>query len=163
MSADPESDDHADDEGASEYTIESGRAYQHAKCGNVTRVSGNDFAFLCNPFALCTGTMCVACGAPDALNQFAWVDTGESLTDYRRRLRQESPFHYFLAIWLVAPIIGASIGAGGGAIWAQMNPANGALPFGLLFGAAVGVLIFCLFVSPKILNIAVGDRFYKSP
>ena len=65
------------------------RTYVHAACGRETVVDGGDFRGLCDPVGglLPTTTFCVYCARQDALERFAWADTNETLTDYRRRIR----------------------------------------------------------------------------
>ena len=65
------------------------RNYVHLKCSQITNVDGDDFEGLCNPF---TGlfvvlTYCVHCQSQGSVENFAWVDTKESLANYRRRVR----------------------------------------------------------------------------
>lgn len=134
-----------------------GRTYIHQKCGKVTRVTGGDFAGLCNPYEPCTGTICAACGGPDSVGSFSWEDTGESVADYRKRLRGEAPLSYRLWAWVIGPLIGAGIGGAAGALFIRKNLAADA---GI--GAAIGAALMFLFIGPKILGLIAGDRFYTT-
>lgn len=89
------------------------RAYVHLACGLQTEVDGSDFRGLCDPVGglLPTTTFCVFCARQDALEQFAWTDTNETLADYRRRIRGSLSAFYvvkrrllLIACLLVVPI-----------------------------------------------------------
>lgn len=142
---------------ARKYSLQKGRTYIHSRCGEATCVSGNDFAGLCNPFAPCLGTVCAACGGPDSVGKFSWADTGESLSEYRKRLRRKSPVFFRLWAWLFSPLIGAG---GGAAVAVPLFNKN--LLADAAIGAGIGALAMFLFIGPKILGLIAGDRFYKS-
>jgi hypothetical protein len=139
-----------------EYTPLRGRIYIHEKCGEGTRVPDSDFVGLCNPFEPCMGTMCASCGGPDDLKNFVWEETGEKLSDYRKRLRQDAPAFYSLWSWLISPSIGAAIGAAIGIFVVKDKPA---LDGGI--GALIGATVMFLFIGPRILSVMAGDYFYS--
>lgn len=84
--------------------VPNSRTYFHKRCREATTVSDNDFTHITHPFIRCTGTYCCTCRKHDSLTEFTWVETGETIKEYRRRMRAESP--PFLKFW----------GYGGGAL-----------------------------------------------
>jgi hypothetical protein len=67
------------------------RVYIHHRCGGQTQVSGDDYTHICDPFRLCTGTYCCQCAGFVSLGDVSWTDTGEPISEYRTRLRAETP------------------------------------------------------------------------
>jgi len=121
------------------------RTYVHLTCGNATAVGGSDYKLLCDPYSqvLFVWTMCVHCDRADRLDRFVWVDTKESLADYRRRLKGTvSPLY---ALWRRAVPIVCFVCLPGGLVYlaARHIPeyptvsAASALLAGLLIGAVV--------------------------
>ena len=68
-----------------------GRVYAHEGCGGLTRVSGNDFTHICDPFWPCTGTFCCGCGKHVPFRECVWTETGEDLQSYTDKLRAARP------------------------------------------------------------------------
>jgi hypothetical protein len=68
-----------------------GRVYVHARCGGATRVGGGDYKHICDPFWPCTGTYCCTCEGDFPLREVRWEDTGERVSDFRRRVRGRTP------------------------------------------------------------------------
>ena len=74
------------------------REYVHHKCETVTVIEGPEFAALADPLANMTGTYCEKCDDALPITEFAWVDTGERISEYYERYRQQaSPTQRFLA------------------------------------------------------------------
>ena len=117
-------------------SVPTSRTYVHDRCGNATVVSGNDFESLANPFAFCSGTMCVACNKAFPLKQFVWADTGETITARRSRLRGATSPAQKLFSMLVGPLIFGLIGAGIGYL---IKPAR---PSYMAGGAVGGIALF---------------------
>ena len=90
------------------------REYLHDDCGEVTVVSGSDFVGLCDPRLSVNETFCSHCDDFDKLKAFRWSDTDESLSEYRKRLRQLIPLYVRIAgaswIFLVCIILGLVTG-----------------------------------------------------
>lgn len=61
------------------------RAYVHEKCQGMTEVRENSFEEMSNPLSDVPRTWCTVCNAFAPVDEFAWADTGEKLTDYRAR------------------------------------------------------------------------------
>lgn len=139
-----------------QYSVQRGRGYIHRRCGSETVISGRHFVGLCNPFAPCSGTICMECG-PDSTKNFVWADTGESVSRYRRRLRRASPGLTALN-WLVAPAIGALIGA---IALSGVEGPNLSSTVASAVGAVVGILLMVLFIAPILTGLIVGKRFYQ--
>ncbi|MCO6042570.1 hypothetical protein NG895_01490 [Aeoliella sp. ICT_H6.2] len=137
------------------YTLVSGRPYVHQKCGTTTVINEGHFATLCNPFNVCLGTICANCG-PGSLKDFHWEDTGESISDYRKRLRCEAPL-WAVWYWLFAPILGAAIGA---AVMVNFKAPNMTVTSAAITGAGIGVFLMIFLVGPMITGPIVGSRFY---
>jgi hypothetical protein len=140
------------------YSLDSGRTYVHKTCGAPTIISGKDFARLCNPFATCLGTMCASCGGIDSTNNFHWQDTQESVSDFRKRLRRNSP-KATLYTWILAPVLGAVVG---GTLAAMFKSPHVNQLVSVIIFAAFGVFILYL-IAPEITGIVAGKRFYDQP
>jgi hypothetical protein len=64
--------------------------YRHQKCGAVTGMPEEIIrSYLADPFLYNDYTFCTGCGKYPHQSEFFWVDTGENLHDYNRRLRKE--------------------------------------------------------------------------
>jgi hypothetical protein len=63
----------------------------HTGCQGETEISGNHFVRLCDPYSTAEETFCAGCGAVFYAQHFQWQDTGESLRDYRQRMKQFTP------------------------------------------------------------------------
>lgn len=87
------------------------RVYVHNGCGGETVISGNDFDRLANPFGFGGSTLCCACRRYVRLKDVAWADTGEPISEYRRRLRSSAPLSLKLFGWLFGPVLFMAIGA----------------------------------------------------
>lgn len=138
------------------YSYQSGRPYIHQKCGQTTIITEEHFAGLCNPFEPCSGTICANCGFPDSVSAFLWQDTGESISDYRKRLKQGASSGVKLWVWLISPLLGAAIGATLAVMFIGKNIQTDAL-----VGAGIGVALFGFLLGPKLLTAFAGDRFYS--
>ena len=139
---------------AEEYTLETGRAYIHKRCGLATVILDDEFSGLCDPSQVSLGTICSNCGGPDSLSAFRWEDTNEPIHEYRKRLRRTAPGIY--QFWRrISPVIGV---VGGGTL--------GHLYFGrsmlvnLTVGISVGLFVMWLIIAPAIAR-NFGTKFYK--
>jgi hypothetical protein len=64
--------------------------YRHQKCGEVTGMPEEIIrSYLADPFLYNDYTFCTGCGNYPHQSECVWVDTGENLHDYNRRLRLE--------------------------------------------------------------------------
>ena len=128
------------------------RAYQHKKCGQITVVSGDDFASLTNPFHIVSGTMCVACQKAVGLREVVWAETGETILSYRRRMRRASPMGLKLLAWFIGPLALAALGVG---IGTRVPPQKVSAPF------SFGAIGFCMgfFLLPLLLSRLWGIDF----
>ena len=86
--------------------VPTARTYVHLPCGTPTTVAGDDFKLLCDPYSgvLHASTVCMHCDRADSLDRFAWSDTRESLTNYRRRLKRTVSPGYVAWRWLVPSV-----------------------------------------------------------
>ena len=137
------------------YTYHQGRVYVHKTCGGETRITEQHFAGLCNPFEPCSGTICAACGMIDSTKGFNWADTGELVSEYRKRLRREASGVAMLWAYLLSPAIGAAIGG-----WVGITFFNKAPTTDALLGGGIGVALMFFLVGPKILTVIGGKQFY---
>lgn len=140
-----------------QYSIDQGRAYVHSLCGETTIISGNDFSSLCNPFGLCLGTICANCGAPDSTKNFKWEDTGEVVSDYRRRVRRESTGQTLIN-WVLAPLVGALIGA---SVLATTGSQDVPIIAHALIGGSIGALALAVFIFPPLTSALADPPFYQ--
>jgi hypothetical protein len=64
--------------------------YRHQKCGAVTGMPEEIIrSYLADPFLYNDSTFCTGCGNYPHQSEFVWVETGENLHAYNRRLRLE--------------------------------------------------------------------------
>jgi hypothetical protein len=68
------------------------RSYEHSACGGITEVSGDDYVRLECAFRGCSGTFCASCRRFVGLDAVTWVDSGETIAAYRRRIVAAVPF-----------------------------------------------------------------------
>jgi len=54
--------------------------------------------------------MCGLCNTAVSHSDVSWIDTGESIADYRRRIRSTFPFTKRLLLWSLAPLVGIILG-----------------------------------------------------
>jgi hypothetical protein len=78
------------------------RTYVHDACGQGTTVDGWILDALSNPYRGVSGTMCAHCDQGVPLKRVAWAETGESIADYRKRMKQLVPASFRRRRWLVA-------------------------------------------------------------
>lgn len=73
------------------------RDYTHLRCGTATTIDGPEFQALADPLARMVATYCAGCEEVFPIDQFAWSDTGEKISDYYLRYQQlGSPLQIFL-------------------------------------------------------------------
>lgn len=128
------------------------RVYVHDRCGGSTQVSGGDYTHICDPFRPCTGTYCCTCADFAPLHEVEWADTGERISDYRRRLREETPS--LLRAWRYG--LGALVGAAGGAVFGLLlaivaQTSRSSIALFPLVAALIGA-IACYFIGIMVLN-----------
>jgi hypothetical protein len=61
-------------------------------CGGVTRISGDDYVILECPFRGVSGTYCITCEKGVPLEEVAWVDTGQKISEYRKAIAASVSF-----------------------------------------------------------------------
>lgn len=86
-----------------------GRVYEHLGCGGATQITEGDFTGLCNPFQPVSRTYCASCGRSVGIDDVAWADTGESISDFRSRMRRKSPSWLSAMDWVIGPVIVMSV------------------------------------------------------
>ncbi len=138
-----------------------GRVYIHTRCGGQTRVSGGDYSHICDPFWPCTSTYCCQCAGFAPLSEVCWADTEETVSEYRSRMRAETPG--LLRAWRygLGFLVGGAVGAVGGllvTLVAQV-PRNRAGTFALV-GGLIGALLFYV-LGTVILNRALGIDYRR--
>jgi len=144
-----------------EYNLREGRTYIHHACGGVTCINGHDFAGLCNPFDSTRRTYCAACDSPDLYSNFSWEDTGERLTEFRKRIRNQSPFIFnLLGGFPAAPLFGAIIGVIVGGLVALKFPNLNMMGASVAGGVAGAFLFFAM--GSELVQFIAGKRFYAT-
>lgn len=131
------------------------RDYTHLPCGGSTTVDGPEFEALADPLAGMVATYCSHCEEVFPLDQFAWTDTREKVTDYYARYRNSaSPLQNFLASRLgmyalaAVPFLLALIGF-------LVSRNVWFVPSGLLL-ALIVIALHTVFLGPWILKQALG-------
>ena len=131
------------------------RVYIHHACGQGTEVGGSDFTHLADPFRPCSKTFCVSCRCMVPLHDVRWVETGETVADYRRRVRTTMPPGERLFYQGTGPAVGLVLGLVGGVLWSVVmasppgagggggGKATGliAVVLGAIIGAVVGTVV----------------------
>lgn len=130
--------------------VPTSRTYVHSRCRGATIVSGDDFESLANPFRFSSGTMCATCNKIVPIKQVAWADTGESIADYRRRIRSETPVSHKVVAWLIGPVL---LGLIGGAIGYAIKPGD---TKALVIGAITGALTYLGVFVPLVTRLLFG-------
>ena len=126
-----------------DYEIPDSREYVHDACGGVTVISGREFTRLASPFEMCTGTYCACCRKMVELRSVAWADTGEPISEYRRRHWNDSPpIQRPLALIIGAPLAGSILGLLSGLVFAPIKTR------GMTVGAILGAIIPFMLVFP---------------
>jgi hypothetical protein len=137
-------------ESSSDHTPDS-RPYLHEKCGGVTIISGYQFGRITNPFHYVPQTMCAECQKAVSLKSVAWVDTGEPISRYRRRMWRASP-RALKTLAYIGPFVCIALGVG---IAMLLPPQK--VPAHLAFG--IGGLILGLVLLPVALSGLWGIDF----
>ena len=139
------------------------RDYKHLKCKTQTEISGPEFRALSDPMASMKETFCDECDGHFPINEFAWSDTNEKITDYYdRHTSKASEADRFLCSTPGLAILAAGgfcVGVVfGGIICMLIGGMAGfiiALILGLV-GAVVGVVVRETVITPKILQKVCG-------
>jgi hypothetical protein len=143
--------------------IPDSRAYRHSRCRQETLVSGQPFEVVSNPMSSMERTMCSTCGAMFPIAEFAWADTGETLSDYYARHTQNAtPAQRFLCSkkFMVAVIVVCAI-AVAIAVYAFVAPNDWLTRIiivagGLMIGAFIGMVIFVSGIANPITRKVCG-------
>jgi hypothetical protein len=89
------------------------RAFRHLACGGESLLSGTPYYDLCDALDFITPRIsCASCGRGLDLSQACWVDTGESLADYRQRLRSQASWLTWAWRLVLLPLLGGGIALG---------------------------------------------------
>lgn len=102
--------DSGNETGSEDQFDEPSRLFEHTRCGGVTKISGDDFIRVSDPFTIVFNTYCAQCEADVSLSEVYWTDTDESIADYRSRMRSKAPLKFMLIGFLVTPLCGALAG-----------------------------------------------------
>ena len=87
------------------------RTMRHLACGGETELSGFSYYEVCDPFTFQTPTVrCGCCGQKVDLRECWWADTGETLDQYRQRLRATAS--WWTWVWRLGLIPLLGVGAG---------------------------------------------------
>lgn len=84
--------------------------YQHKKCGTQTVIDVLEVSTMFDdPYQL-PYTSCAECKKSYHDRQFFWVESGENLFDFVKRLRARKSLTYKICRLVFAPLIGGAIG-----------------------------------------------------
>ena len=79
--------------------------YVHEECGNATQMPSNIRAnYLADPYFYGSDTICAGCGIVSDRACY-WVDTGENLHAYMKRLKKQRGTQYQLVRWLLPAML----------------------------------------------------------
>jgi len=142
------------------------RVYQHTVCDGQTSVTGYAFERMANPFEFGRGgTICCRCNKAVPLQEVFWIDTGESVFDYKRRLRSGfSKLRRLLlaSLGLVGAIAGGAIGFFSGILMIGRVGNRWSIEAGLvgaLCAAVCGVTIAAQLLPPILMRRLLGLDF----
>jgi hypothetical protein len=129
--------------------------HKHRGCGRPTIIRGVLFRATANPFAMDSGTtMCAGCGREVRYQDVVWQDTGETLADFRRRLRREAPLMVKVTAFLVGPLLFALLGWG---VYRYFRPGEFlGLPVAIIGGIGIWGVSF-MQVTPRLFGIDFRD------
>jgi len=133
----------------SEEPVPQFRAYRHARCQDDTIVAGQSFEVVSNPMSSMERTFCTPCGAMFPIDEFAWVDSGETISDYyarhttratslQRSLCSKTFMVVLIAIAAVATSIGTYTLVANNDLFTRIVMAAG----GIMIGAFIGMAVF---------------------
>ena len=150
-------------------TIPECRSYRHLQCGNDTVVSGQAFEVVSNPMSSMERTQCSACGAMFPITDFAWSDSGETLSDYyARHTSSATDLQRFLCskTFMVALIVLGIVLTDIGIYFLMRGGDTFVLLFcmvgGLMIGAIIGMGVFVSGFADPIKRKVCGVRDTRS-
>jgi hypothetical protein len=138
------------------------RVYVHRRCGEMTQVSGGDYSHICDPFWPCTATFCCGCNGMVPLSDVRWEDTGEPISDYRRRLRSKTPGLVQAWRFGLGFAAGAAIGSGIGLLIGLAGATLQNLIRFVVAGGVIGAVVVYL-VGTMILNRVFDIDYRRMP
>jgi hypothetical protein len=152
-----------------EQSVPESRTYRHAKCGQDTVVSGQAFEVVSNPMSSMEQTQCSSCGAMFPITDFAWSDTGETISDYyARHSTSATPMQRFLCTktFMVAVIAICIVATEVGIYFLLARGDRFVLAFclagGLVIGAIIGMAVFVSGFADPIKRKVCGVRDTRS-
>jgi len=132
------------------------RDYVHAQCSGVTTIDGPEFQALADPLTRMTSTYCSECDAVFPIDEFAWDDTQERISDYYARYQQQaSGLQKFLASRTGMFTISSIVFFLGLASCIVLGI------FGLIVaiaGAIVSIVVHVMSIGPMILRQVLGTN-----
>lgn len=131
------------------------RDYTHRTCGTSTTVDGPEFRALADPLARMVSTYCAHCEDHFPIDQFAWSDTQERISDYYRRYQEKaSPLQNFLASRMgMFTMAGALFLLG---LAAALVLGNFWLVAGAVLLAIIAIVMHVVALAPWVLKQALG-------
>lgn len=127
-----------------ENSVPQSRDYRHRQCGNETTVADQSFETVSNPMSSMEQTFCSSCSAMFGIDEFEWVDTGETIAAYyARHSANATPMQRFLTSkkFMLLIIAVFAFLAAGGAFFLLANSAAMVKILGMLGGFVVGAFI----------------------
>lgn len=122
------------------------RDYTHSKCGSETTVTEDNLTAICNPLCFVEATFCANCKDMDALSEFTWSDTGETLVDFRERMTTLVP-RFWWKFYEISYLIQFGIGILVGACFAYFASTIGWKIGGAIGGFLLGFVVVTVLVS----------------
>jgi hypothetical protein len=127
--------------------------YYHPDCGGSTRISDDVVRMLVSdPFRPITSTLCAGCRRYVSLHSVEWPETGETVAQFRFRLRWEMHPLLIAVRLFLGPLAVTLFGAVVGALFNLRHPATGLFTgglIGLLLGYFVVGFFFQFFRDPR--------------
>jgi hypothetical protein len=120
---------------------ELGRVYRHRECGGETTIAGVGYSYVSHPFVVGRKrSFCAGCQKYIPYSQLEWVDTGETISAYHQRMREQAP----MLLRLLSSVFGLSLLAIIGFLLGWLLAPGGLTSWWPYVGALVGAAIHWL-------------------
>jgi len=133
------------------------RDYMHTQCGGETTIEGPEYAALADPLTKMTSTYCSECEDVFPVNEFAWADTRERISDYYAHYqKQASGLQRFLASRAGMFTLSGVLFVAGLFLIPVLGPGLG-LAAGVA-GAILAIVLHVMVIGPMILRQVLGTN-----
>ncbi len=130
--------------------------YKHISCGGVTAISEYISRWMTNPFRPISGTHCSTCGSDVSTRAVSFLNSKESVSEFRRRIMWHAPRSFYLVLFIAPFLIAFVLATPVGKLFDQANkPSNG------FWGGFFITLFCCILFWGGLLSRIYGLDFRK--